>query len=53
MSNIPIAPPFSIHLPSAPFKVICRQCFRNSHNIAYRQCPECYKSNGGTNYTDW
>jgi hypothetical protein len=25
--NIPVAPPFSAHLPSAPFKVICRLCF--------------------------
>jgi hypothetical protein len=28
--NIPLAPPFSIHLPSAPFKANCRQCFCNS-----------------------
>jgi hypothetical protein len=30
---IPPALPMSIHFPSACFKVICRICFRNSHNI--------------------
>jgi hypothetical protein len=53
VANIPVAPPFSIHLPSAPFKVICRLCFCKSHSTAYKHCPNCYKSNGGTNYTDW
>jgi hypothetical protein len=53
VSNIPSAPPFLIHLPSAPFKVICCLCFRNSHSTAYKQCPDCYKANGGTNYIDW
>jgi hypothetical protein len=43
----------SIHFPSACFKVICRLCFRNSHNISYKQCPDCCKSQGGMNYTDW
>jgi hypothetical protein len=28
----------------------CRLCFRNSHSLAYKQCPNCYRSNGGTNY---
>jgi hypothetical protein len=41
------------HFPSASFKVICRYCFRNSHNICYKQCPDCYKAGGGMNYTDW
>jgi hypothetical protein len=43
----------SHHFPTASFKVICRYCFRNSHNICYKQCPDCYKAGGGTNYTDW
>jgi hypothetical protein len=33
-SNIPAAPPMSIHFPLASFKVICCLCFQNSHNIA-------------------
>ncbi len=40
-SNIPAAPPMSIHFPLASFKVICRLCFQNSHNISYKQCPDC------------
>ncbi len=52
-STIPTAPPMSIRFPSACFKVICRYCLCNSHNICYKQCPDCYKSGGGMNYTDW
>jgi hypothetical protein len=50
---ISIAPPMSDHFPSAFLKVIGCYCFRNSHNIAYRQSPHCYKTGGGMNYTDW
>jgi hypothetical protein len=52
-STIPPAPPFSKYLPSCPFKVICRLCFRDNHDICYKQCPSCYKRNGGTNYFGW
>jgi hypothetical protein len=52
-NTIPPAPPMSIHFPLACFKVICRFCLQNSHNISYRQCPDCYKKQGGMNYTDW
>ncbi len=51
-STIPAAPPMSIHFPLASFKVISRLCLRNSHNISYKQCPYCYKSGGGLNYTN-
>ncbi len=50
---IPVAPPFSPYFPSSLFHVICRLCFRNSHSLAYRQCPNCYRSNSGTNYLGW
>jgi hypothetical protein len=52
-STIPAAPPsrMSLYYPSASFKIICCYCFRNSHNISYQQCPGCYKTGGGTNYT--
>ncbi len=36
--------------PSAPFKVICRCCFKNSRNICYKQCPNCCL---GPNYHHW
>jgi hypothetical protein len=42
-----------LYYPSASFKIICCYCFLNSHNISYQQCPGCYKTGGGTNYTDW
>jgi hypothetical protein len=51
--NIPVAPPFSAYLPDLPFHVICRLCFGNGHSIVNRQCPSCYKLNGGTNYLGW
>jgi hypothetical protein len=47
MTSPPTLPPMSVHLPSDPFKVICRLCFKYSHEICYRQCPNCYQ---GTNY---
>ncbi len=50
---IPVVPPFSPYFPSSPFHVICHICLRNSHSINYRQCPNCYRSNGGTNYQGW
>jgi hypothetical protein len=53
LSTIPIAPPFSAHLPLSPYHVICCLCFRNSHSIAYKQYPNCYKLNGGNNYLGW
>ncbi len=45
-STIPPAPPFSKYLPSCTFKVFCRFCFRDNHDICYRQCPTCYKKRG-------
>jgi hypothetical protein len=51
--TIPAAPPISIHFPLAAFIVICRYCLRNSNNISYSQCPDCYKTGGGMNYIDW
>jgi hypothetical protein len=42
-STIPPAPPFSKYLPTCTFKVICRYCCRDNHDICYRQCPSCYK----------
>jgi hypothetical protein len=52
-SSIPIAPPMSKYFPSCPFKVLCRYCHRDDHDIRYRQCPSCYKKRGGTNYFGW
>jgi hypothetical protein len=52
-NTIPVAPPMSSYLPSCPFKVICRLCFKNDHDICYKQCPYCYRKNGGTNYFGW
>jgi hypothetical protein len=43
----------SSFFPTCPFKVICRLCFKNDHDIRYKQCPYCYKKNGGTNYFGW
>jgi hypothetical protein len=53
VSIIPVAPPFSEYLPLLPYHVICRLCFHNSHSISYKQCPNCYKGNGGTDYLGW
>jgi hypothetical protein len=39
----------SIHLPTNPYKVICRVSLKNSH-ICYRQYPNCYQ---GNNYYLW
>ncbi len=52
-TNIPVAPPMSSYLPSSPFKVICRCCTRDCHDIRYRQCPGCCKRRGGLNYFGW
>jgi hypothetical protein len=52
-SSIPVAPPMSSFFPSCPFKVICHLCFRDNHDIRYKQCPSCYKKQGGTNYFGW
>jgi hypothetical protein len=43
----------SSFFPSCPFKVICHLCFRDSHDIRYKQCSSCYKKQGGTNYFGW
>jgi hypothetical protein len=51
--TIPAAPPMSAYFPSCPFKVICRYCLRDDHDVWYRQCPNCYKKRGGTNYHGW
>jgi hypothetical protein len=50
LASPPTQPPMSFHLPADPFKVICRLCFKYSHNIRYRQCSNCYQ---GTNYYQW
>jgi hypothetical protein len=50
--NIPPAPPFSKYLPTCTFKVICRFCFRDDHDICYRQCPTCYKKRGAKTISD-
>ncbi len=50
---IPAAPPMSSFFPNCPFKVICRYCLRDNHDVRYRQCPNCYKKRGGTNYHGW
>jgi hypothetical protein len=42
-STIPVAPPMSPYFPSCSFKVICRYCFHDDHDICYKQCPSCYK----------
>jgi hypothetical protein len=42
-STIPVAPPMSSYFPSCAFKVICRYCFHDDHDICYKQCPSCYK----------
>jgi hypothetical protein len=34
-SMLPTPLPMSIHFPFAPFKVICRICFKKSHNTVY------------------
>jgi hypothetical protein len=34
-STIPPAPPFSKYLPTCSFKVICRYCCRDNHDILY------------------
>ncbi len=52
-STIPAAPLMSSYLPSCVFKVICRYCFKDDHDIRYKQCPRCYKKKGGTNYFGW
>jgi hypothetical protein len=52
-TTIPEAPPMSKFFPNCPFKVRCRYCLRDNHDICYRQCPSCYKKRGGTNYFDW
>ncbi len=41
--TIPVAPPMSAFFPSCLFKVICRYCLRDDHDIRYIQCPNCYK----------
>jgi hypothetical protein len=51
--TIPAAPPMSKYFPDCPFKVICRYCLRDDHDVRYRQCPNCYKKRGGTNYHGW
>jgi hypothetical protein len=53
ISTIPAAPPMSSYFPSCAFKVICRYCFKDDHDIRYKQCPRCYKKKGGTNYFGW
>jgi hypothetical protein len=53
ISTIPVAPPMSAHFPSCYFKVICRYCLRDSHDIRYKQCPGCYRKMGGNNYSGW
>jgi hypothetical protein len=37
VSAPPTPQPMSVQFPTAPFKVICRLCFRDSHNICYIQ----------------
>jgi hypothetical protein len=51
--TIPVAPPMTAFFPKCPFKVICRYCFRDDHDICYKQCPSCYRKRGGTNYVSW
>jgi hypothetical protein len=53
VSTIPVAPPMSDYFPSCYFKVICRYCFHDSHDIRYKQCPGCYRKMGRNNYFGW
>jgi hypothetical protein len=53
LDTIPVAPPMSAFFPKCPFKVICRYCFTDDHDIHYKQCPGCYRKKGGTNYVGW
>jgi hypothetical protein len=40
-------PPPTEKLPTSWHKVLCRECYRDPHNIAYRHCIECdFKENG-------
>ncbi len=33
--TIPAVPPMSAYFPSCPFKVICRYCLRDDHDVRY------------------
>jgi predicted amidophosphoribosyltransferase len=39
----PAPPPWSVHLPSYPPRVICRFCFNDSHEVKNRKCWDCWK----------
>jgi hypothetical protein len=39
----PMLPPWSVHLPSYPPRVVCRFCFNDSHEIKNRKCWDCWK----------
>jgi hypothetical protein len=39
----PTAPPWSVHLPSYPLRVICRFCFNDSHEVQNCKCWDCWK----------
>jgi hypothetical protein len=39
----PTLPPWSVHLPSYPPRVICRFCFQDSHEVKNRKCWACWK----------
>jgi hypothetical protein len=42
MTALRLPPPWSIHLPSYPPRVICRFCFDNSHEVKNRK-RDCWK----------
>ena len=37
----PPPPPWSMLLPSQPYKIICRKCLWNAHMIHFRTCIDC------------
>jgi hypothetical protein len=43
MAAPPMPPAWSVHLPSYPPRVICRFCFKDSHEVKNRKCWDCCK----------
>ncbi len=39
----PTPPPWSVHLPSYPPRVICRFCFKDSHEVKNCKCWDSWK----------
>jgi hypothetical protein len=43
MAAPPTLLPWSVHLPSYPPRVICRFCFKDSHEVKNCKCWDCWK----------